>query len=375
MKKVIVIGAGILGASAAYQLAGLGAEVLIVDRQDPGQATDAAAGIICPWLSQRRNQAWYRLAKAGARFYPELIQQLEQGGEANTGYARVGALSIHTDESKLDKIEERARMRLADAPEIGVITRLNAQETRERFPLLAEGYASVHISGAARVDGRALRDALLHSAQQQGAVMVTGDAALAFEPGRVTGINAGGHYYPADEVIICAGAWANPLLRPLGMDFKVSYQKGQIMHLQVSDHKDTEVWPVVIPPSDQYLLAFARQQIVIGATHENDVEGYNTRVTAGGMQEILAKGLEVAPGLADGTYSEVRVGFRPFTPGFLPVIGAVPGWSGVLAANGLGASGLTMGPYIGYQLAKLALGREPDLELDDYSLQRAITGG
>lgn len=168
MKKVIVIGAGILGASAAYQLAVMGAEVLIIDRQDPGQATDAAAGIICPWLSQRRNQAWYRLAKAGARFYPELISQLKEGGEAHTGYARVGALSIHTDESKLDRIEERVRMRLADAPEIGVITRLSAGQTRERFPLLAEGYASVHISGAARVDGRALRDALLHSAQQQG---------------------------------------------------------------------------------------------------------------------------------------------------------------------------------------------------------------
>lgn len=161
MKKVIVIGAGILGASTAYQLTKMGAEVLIVDRKDQGQATDAAAGIICPWLSQRRNQIWYRLAKAGARFYPQLIAELEHGGETHTGYARVGALSIHTDAGKLDKIEERARLRRADAPEIGEITRLTAEETRERFPLLAEGYASVHISGAARVDGRALRDALL----------------------------------------------------------------------------------------------------------------------------------------------------------------------------------------------------------------------
>ncbi|NQX44254.1 FAD-binding oxidoreductase [Paenibacillus tritici] len=374
MKKVIVIGAGILGASTAYQLAKMGAEVLIMDRKDPGQATDAAAGIICPWLSQRRNQAWYRLAKAGARFYPGLIDELNQAGITHTGYARVGALSIHTDEGKLDKIEERARLRLADAPEIGVITRLTAAETQERFPLLAGNYAAVHISGAARVDGRALRDALLQSAQQQGAVMINGDAALEFEPGRVTGVKAGESYYPADEVIICAGAWANPLLQPLGIDFKVSFQKGQIMHLQITDPQETDDWPVVIPPSDQYLLAFARQQIVIGATHENDIAGYNTSVTASGIQEILSKGLEVAPGLADSIFGEVRVGFRPFTPGFLPVIGAVPGWKGVLAANGLGASGLTMGPFIGSQLAKLALGREPDIELGDYSLQTAVTG-
>lgn len=74
MNKVIVIGAGILGASAAYQLSKLGAEVIIIDRKDVGQATDAAAGIICPWLSQRRNKAWYRLAKAGASFIRHLFK-------------------------------------------------------------------------------------------------------------------------------------------------------------------------------------------------------------------------------------------------------------------------------------------------------------
>ena len=90
MKKVIVVGSGILGASTAYQLAKRGAEVILVDRGDIGQATDAAAGIICPWLSQRRNQDWYQLAKAGARFYPELIEELQSEGETETGYARVG---------------------------------------------------------------------------------------------------------------------------------------------------------------------------------------------------------------------------------------------------------------------------------------------
>lgn len=372
MKKIIVVGAGILGSSTAYHLSKLGAGVVVVDRRDPGQATDAAAGIICPWLSQRRNQVWYRLAKAGAAFYPELIKELEQGGETNTGYVRSGALSIHTDMGKLDKIEERARLRLADAPEIGEITRLSAGETRERFPLLAEGYASVHISGAARVDGRALREALLHSAQQCGATRVTGDAVLQYESGRVNGVTVGADSYPADEVIVCAGAWANPLLQPLGIHLKVHYQKGQIMHLHVPDHQDTESWPVVIPPTDQYLLSFGQQRIVIGATHENNVEGYDTRVTAGGVQEILDKGLEVAPGLNNSSIGEIRVGFRPFTPGFLPVIGFVPGWEGLITANGLGASGLTMGPYLGCQLAKLALGRELDMDISEYDIQAAI---
>lgn len=372
MKRVIVIGAGILGASTAYQLAKLGADVLIVDRNDKGQATDAAAGIICPWLSQRRNQAWYRLARAGARFYPGLIKELMSEGETDTGYAQVGALSIHDDREKIRKMEERAQLRKADAPEIGDITRLNEQATHELFPLLAEGYHSVHISGAARVDGRALRDALVRSARRNGAVLINGDAALQYQSNRVTGIAVGSRSFSSDEVIVCAGAWANQLLRPLGIHFQVSYQKAQILHLQVPDRQNTGVWPVVMPPSDQYLLAFDQQKIVMGATHEDDIEGYDTRVTAGGIQEILNKGLGLAPGLANSTVQEARVGFRPFTPGFLPVIGAVPGWDGLIAANGLGASGLTMGPFIGFQLAKLALGMDPDIAIHDYDIRKAM---
>lgn len=372
MRKVIVIGAGILGASTAYQLAKMGAEVFIVDRKDQGQATDAAAGIICPWLSQRRNQAWYQLAKAGARFYPELIKELESEGETDTGYAQVGALCIHDDLEKIRMMEGRAYLRKADAPEVGEITRHNEEETHELFPLLAEGYHSVHISGAARIDGRALRDALVRSAQRNGAVLINGDATIKYQSNRVTGVTVGEESYAANEVIVCAGAWANQLLEPLGIDFKVSYQKAQIMHLHVPDRQDTGTWPVIMPPTDQYLLSFDNQKIVIGATHENEIKGYDTRVTAGGMQEILNKGLVLAPDLANSTLQEVRVGFRPFTPGFLPVIGAVPSWDGLIAANGLGASGLTMGPFIGSQLAKMALGMDLDINLNNYEIQKAI---
>jgi len=372
MKKVIVIGSGIVGASTAYQLTKLGAEVIVIDRQDKGQATDAAAGIICPWLSQRRNQAWYKLAKAGARFYPELISELESEGETATGYAQVGALVIHNDLEKLKKIEERAHLRKEDAPEIGTITPLNDIETKEKFPLLGDGYHSIHISGAARVDGRALRDALIRSANRNGAILINGNAALLYEADRVIGVTVDEKSFLSDQVIVCAGAWANSLLQPLGINFKVSFQKAQIMHLHVEQSLDTGNWPVVIPPTDQYLLSFDEHKIVIGATHENDIDGYDTRVTPIGMQEILNKGLQLAPNLAESTFDEVRVGFRPFTPGFLPVIGSVPRWDGLMAANGLGSSGLTMGPFIGNQLAKLALGLPLDIDINDYNIQNAM---
>ena len=49
--RVIVIGAGVLGASAAFHAALAGAQVVLVDQAHDGRATAAGAGIVCPWLS------------------------------------------------------------------------------------------------------------------------------------------------------------------------------------------------------------------------------------------------------------------------------------------------------------------------------------
>ncbi|MBT2638748.1 FAD-binding oxidoreductase [Bacillus sp. ISL-39] len=372
MKAYIIIGAGILGASTAYHLAKEGKKVTIIDRGEPGQATDAAAGIICPWLTQRRNKAWYFLAKNGAAFYPALIKQLEEDGELETGYQRVGAISLHSDHEKLAKMEDRAMIRREEAPEIGEIRQLDQQVTNELFPPLSEEYASVHVTGGARVNGRLLRDALLNAAQKHGASVVKGDAQLDSSGEKVTGVKAGDTRFDADSIILTAGAWAPELLEPLGIKLSISPQKAQIIHLMLED-TETGGWPVVMPPNNQYILAFDGGRVVIGATHE-DEQGFDTRPTLGGMHEIIDKGLTVAPGLADATYLETKVGFRPVAPNFLPIIGAVPGYENLFLANGLGASGLTVGPYLGAQLAKLAAGEDLELDLEQYDVLAAISG-
>ncbi|QCJ42854.1 FAD-binding oxidoreductase [Bacillus sp. S3] len=370
MEKVIVIGAGILGASTAYHLANLGVKVTLIDRHDRGQATDAAAGIVCPWLSQRRNKAWYSLAKGGARYYPELIAQLEAEGENDTGYKRVGAISLHTDSNKLEQMAERAEKRREDAPEIGEISILSPTETKSLFPPVSEVFGSVHISGGARVNGRALRDSLVHTSIKNGVTILRGNAAIIYEGNRVIGIRHEGTLLLADQVIVTAGAWSKELLQPLGVEFLVKPQKAQIVHLELPE-TDTNSWPVVMPLHNQYILTFENGRVIVGSTHENEA-GFDIRVTAGGIHEILNQALEVAPGLSNGTLLETRVGFRPFTPGFLPVAGPLPHFEGIYVANGLGASGLTSGPYLGAEIAKHVMGKQTEIDFGSYAVSGAL---
>lgn len=57
MKKVIVVGLGIVGAVTSYELARRGVQVVMVDSQEKGRSTYAAAGMLNPWTTRRRNKA------------------------------------------------------------------------------------------------------------------------------------------------------------------------------------------------------------------------------------------------------------------------------------------------------------------------------
>lgn len=366
-----VIGAGVLGASAAYHLASAGAEVVVADDGHRGRATAAGAGIICPWASQAREPAWHRIAERSARYYPALIGALAELGAPETGYARSGALCVGTDPAGLDRTEAFVR---AGAAEAGALTRLSPAEARRLFPPLHPSLAALRIEGAARVDGRRLADALRAGAERHGARFETAPAGLWVRDGRLAGIRLGAEAVETDGVVVAAGAWAPALLAPLGVTLAVAPQRGQIVHLRL-EGAETAAWPVILPQqSSHYMLAFEDSRVVVGATRETG-SGFDYRVTAAGQAEVLREALAVAPGLAGATLIETRVGFRPVGPDIRPMLGIAAEWEGRLViGNGLGPSGLTIGPYAGRLLADLALSRAPDLDLADYDPWRTPSG-
>ncbi|WP_408011244.1 NAD(P)/FAD-dependent oxidoreductase [Pseudalkalibacillus sp. A8] len=362
--KVIVIGSGIVGSSTAYHLARKGMEVVVVDKAHQGQATAAGAGIVCPWITSVENPDWYTIARNGAIYYPELVSALQEDGEENLGYKTVGAMAVSSDDEMLDVMEKRILERKEGTPEIGVVTRLSAEVAKKLFPPLKDDLKAVHVTGGARVDGRSLRDAMQRAAEKHGVVRHTGEASLMFFDGKVAGVNVNGTEIYADKVIATAGAWTKQLLAPLGVDIPIEPQRGQIIHFKFPN-EDTAEWPVILPQSSYYMLAFDDSRVVVGATRESDT-GFDYRLTAAGVKEVIDAGLEIAPGLADCTVHEMRIGFRPMGPDILPLLGIIPDLDGLILATGLGASGITMGPYVGVLAAELALENDVGIDLTPY---------
>jgi D-amino-acid dehydrogenase len=349
MADVVVVGAGVAGASVAFAAARRGASVTVVDDGRPGRATAAGAGIIAPWATSLSGDV-YRLYSAGADAYPLLLAALGEVGIDDVGYARNGALVATSDPDEAAAMLGRLTPRAAGSEVAGLPELIDAAEVRRLFPALSPDLLGVHVPGGARVDGRRLAAGLLDGVTRLGGTVLEGVATLA--DGQVV---VDGTVHGSDTVVVAAGAWVGALLADR-TTIAVAAQRGQLCHLRL-DGVETGRWPSVIAPGNHYIVPFDDGRVVVGATREPDVD--DVRVTADGVASVLALALEAAPGLGAATLLETRVGLRPYpTIDHRPTVGPIDDRTWVV--TGFGAIGLTIGPTVGERVAGTLLGGADD---------------
>lgn len=361
MKKVAIVGAGIVGATAAYYLSKeADIEITVFDNGN-GQATKAAAGIISPWFSKRRNKAWYKMACLGADFYVDLLTDLEKFGQKVDFYQRSGVLLLKKDDSKLEELYDLALQRRDESPLIGELAILDQAAASSLFPGLEGFERLLYASGGARVDGQLLVSRLLEASQVK---VVKKEVSL---KRLSSGYQIDNQRF--DQVILSTGAWLGHILEPLGYEVDVRPQKGQLRDYQVS--QDMGAYPVVMPEGEWDLIPFSGGKLSLGATHENDM-GFDLTVDEKLLHQMEEAANPFYPSLKNAVLSGERVGIRAYTSDFSPFFGQVPNLSGVYTASGLGSSGLTTGPIIGYHLAQMLQGRSGVLDPADYPTERYI---
>jgi glycine oxidase len=359
---VVVIGAGAIGLSIAWQACLRGLRVTVLERDTVGHGTSwHAAGMIAPVAEVRPGEEpLLELGLRSSSQYPAFVSALlHDAGEESVGYERCGTLFVARDGDEAEALERELALR----GRYGLsVERLRPSEARRREPALAPALRlALDLADDHAIDPRALCHALAAAVRARGGeVRVGADVArVQSSAGRVSGVVLrDGSTVACERVVLAAGTWAGSL-QGVGDPVPVSPVKGQIMRLH--DPAGPGLVRRVIRMGHAYLVPRADGRYVIGATSEE--RGFDTTVTAGAAFALLREAGELVPGVSELVIDEFTAGLRPGTPDNLPAIGA-GSVDGLVWAVGHRRGGILLAPVTAELVVGLLSGETPDAALD-----------
>jgi len=350
MSEVLVAGGGVIGLALAWRAAQRGLRVRVVDDAPGTGSTHAAAGMLAPVTEVAYGeQGLLALARASLERYPSFVADLEQASGRAVGLRTAGTLLIGFDADDLRAIDELHGFQR----ELGLdAERLTPRECRRREPGLTPRIrGGLHVPGDHSVDPRALHAALLVAAERAGVEVVPARvAALLVQDGRAVGVRVeDGAELRADSVVLALGARSAGLPGVPAGAVPVRPVKGQILRLRGEPVLEGTVRALVRGRA-VYLVPYGPDGLVVGATVEE--QGFDPRVTAGAVLDLLRDGAEVVPGLTELELLETLTRFRPGTPDNAPLLGpcALPG---LVLATGHHRNGVLLTPVTADAVADL----------------------
>jgi glycine oxidase len=364
---VVVIGGGVVGLAAGYELARRGREVLVLESgQLPGAATRAAAGMLAPTSeADLADRSLVDFELDSLRRYPGFVAGIEGLTGRSCGRRTEGTLWVALNQDQEGDLHRLAAMQGAK----GLAARwLTSQEVRSREPHVSgRVVAGLLIESDHQVDPRALSAALGAAIGALGGRLMTGYPVTRVRDGAgqvqgVSGVTEGTAFHVAcDVAVLAAGVWSGGVeasVPPLG----VRPVKGQLVRLA-----GPEMVHHVVRTPEVYLVPRRGGELLIGATMEE--QGLDALPTAGAILDLLREAWRVLPAVYDLAVTELSVGFRPAVRDHRPVIGAAA-TRGLFVATGHFRNGVLLAPATAHYLAEWIVGGSPPTALAPFGVER-----
>jgi sarcosine oxidase subunit beta len=349
---VIVIGAGVQGASLTFHLASRGARVVTVERAVAGAgATGRSSGLVRMYYDLL---AEAKLAWASFAWFRDWESRV---GVGECGFTKTGFLWIEPA-SLADRVHANSASHRALGVDSSVI---GPDEIRDRAPAIVVGdeiAAWEPESGYA--DPSMTATGFLAAARDRGARLLPGAevTAIPVEGGRVTGIRTSRGDVSAPVVVNAAGAWAAGVAALAGLDIPVEVWRHDTGYLGLTDAVARPI-PVVIDNSQgMYFRPEGSDLLLVGLEDGSEMGGSPDRetVTANpGFRDMAAERLvQRVPGLVDATFRTAHAGQDGLSPDQRAILGQA-GPDGFYLDCGHSGTGFKTAPAVGLGMAELIL--------------------
>ncbi|WP_430249386.1 D-amino acid dehydrogenase [Neorhizobium sp. DAR64860/K0K1] len=413
--KVIVLGAGVIGTTTAYQLAKAGHEVVVVDRQTGpaletsfANAGEVSFGYCSPWAAPgipRKALKWIFMEHAPLILRPKLDRAMLSWMFKMLSNCTSERYAIN--KSRMLRLSDYSRICLADVrDETGIDYDARMQGTLQLFrtqqqldasakdvkALAADGipYEVLDPEGCIRVE-----PALAHVREKiVGGLLTpkdeTGDCfkftnllaakaealgvrfaygttikRLDVEGGKVRGVVTDRETLRGDAVVVALGSYSPLIVKEHGIDLPVYPVKGYSLTIPI---KDASRAPESTIMDETYKIAITRlgDRIRVGGMAE--ISGYTNDLGAPRRRTLEHSVTDLFPG-GDITKASFWSGLRPMTPDGTPVIGATK-IDGLYLNTGHGTLGWTMSCGSARVISDLVSGKTPDIDATDLAYAR-----
>jgi len=367
--EVLVIGAGIIGASVAYHLAIRGCtDVLILEKADApitGSTALSAGGV----RHQFAREVNIRLSKYSIERLKNF--SVEVGGQADLRQS--GYLFLVNKEDAWAQFKEQVSLQRS----LGVqVELLGARDTLEYVP----GTRLDDIVGATFgaedgfCDPYGIASGYLKRARELGvrvalASPVTG---AQLKGGRVTAVETPDGLVSGNFVVNACGAWSGGVAALFGVDLPVQpYRRNAYMTERFP--KFPEAIPLTFDVDTGFWMRKEQDGLLFGMANPADPPGVNLNVDWNWMPEVLGAGIERFPPLEEARLAKKHcwAGLYEITPDHMPVLGQHPEMPNYLHASGFSGHGVMHSPATGMLIAEEILdGGAHSIDIDELRITR-----
>lgn len=371
---VVILGAGVMGASIAFHLARRGARRIVV--LDKGDVAGGGSG---------RSSALVRMHYS---FPPEVdlaVKSLEifrnwktyvgrEGDFRETGFVRI------VPKSDLSRLEKNVAMQREHGVDARVVDRGDLRHIAPDWDVDDVPLAAWE-PGSGHGDGAGVANDFLERAREMGVTYRSGTRVTAFqiESGRVAGVATERGAVAAPVVVAATGPWSRPLFAQAGFDLPVEGEYHEVAILK-NPPGLSRVGPACI---DGITTTYFRPEVggltLIGdfwGRRGVDPDGFPQSASSESLAGLVERTVRRVPALADAAIWRGVTGVYDVSPDFRPLVGETPGVPGLYVVCGFSGMGFKISPAIGLVVSELLLdGRAKSVDISSFDPARFQPGG
>jgi len=366
--SVVVVGAGIVGASVAYHLAARGCTDVIVLEKAQTEVTGSTARSAAGVRHQFANEVNIRLSQYSIARLKRFAEEL--GGDA--GLKQIGYLLLVSAPERWEQY--RASVALQNS--LGVASRaITPEEVRELMPHIdAAGLlGATYCTEDGHCDPHGVATGYLAAARRRGVELRRATPAVGMRRNgdRVIAVETPAGRIACETVVNAAGPWAASVGALTGVDVPVQPYRRCIYMTEAMP--EMPPFPFVIDTESGFYMRKEGDKLLIGVTNENEPAGENLAVDWEWLETVLERGARRFPFLAN--VGIVRrncwAGLYENTPDHMPVLGRHPEVPNYVDASGFSGHVVMHSPATGMLIAEEVLdGRAHTIEIDELRITR-----